>query len=139
MLECEYNWEQEHYVNIGPKERNKFLAHHVILKNICSKREEYITLGFISNVLKDHIIEGEMLGLCNFGVMVEQVISGCNKCSLLVQPMNIISWPIDKLLDQKNGTLLQVQGIHQSNRSSSSYIEYLNLRFKGLLVKLTHL
>ena len=56
-----------------------------------------LALGCISNVLKDHIIQGERLGLCNFGVMVERVLS-----ALWVQPYMVIYWSLYKKSDQKN-------------------------------------
>jgi len=53
MLKCEYDGEKDDSI---PKQRKGFLPHHLILKHICSNKEESIPLGLISNTLEDHII-----------------------------------------------------------------------------------
>jgi hypothetical protein len=50
-------------MNIGPKERKDFIITPCHIKTYkISNKNKCLALGFISNVLEDHIIQGEMLG-----------------------------------------------------------------------------
>jgi hypothetical protein len=65
-----------------------------------------------------------------------RILSPCNRCPLLVQACKIIYWSIDKMLNQKQNTLLQFQGIHHSKESSFLHVKDHNLNFKCMLEKL---